>query len=205
VVLQLWRGFIIKGRLEQPPLRADSAQFPRDGTARSGRPSTPRVVRGACAYTQLVGTLSNAAPASTSSRGRATPTISRQQMLKTCDSGQTEDDPAELLHFVRTHAVFTSSTPASCSSVSTCCRLHPVRTRATDLILGRVAPEKVSMPFMRACRACDIRDLRFHDLRHTSTAQRCECLLLEFATSLRLLSRMHTRGAQAWAGLSVPT
>lgn len=44
------------------------------------------------------------------------------------------------------------------------------RHRPTDLVFPKVAPEKVSMAFMRACRACGVHDFRFHDLRHTAAS-----------------------------------
>jgi len=45
-------------------------------------------------------------------------------------------------------------------------------TKTTDLALvGKsITPENVSLAFLRACRAVNISDFRFHDLRHTAAS-----------------------------------
>jgi len=44
------------------------------------------------------------------------------------------------------------------------------QTRPTDLLFPKLAPEWVSVSFMRLCRRLGIADFHFHDLRHTAAS-----------------------------------
>jgi integrase len=50
------------------------------------------------------------------------------------------------------------------------CLVTSTATRSTDFLFQGLTGEQVSMAFSRVCRALDISDFRFHDLRHTAAS-----------------------------------